>query len=286
MNGMQKQGDSSIGLIVTDPTYGISFNLNEWDVDVPSLDVWREAYRVLKMGRYALIMSSARQDVLALMCKRIEDAGFTLSTSPMLWVYKSGFTKSTNISKVIDQRNGCSRVVIGKKKSGIGSGNTYAFGSDNKGGSDLVDISLPCSEDGIRLDGCYAGFQPKSTLEVIIVAFKGDIEPPTQYQEKQSQNISNTFVFIPKPSTSEKLTSEYGEKHPTMKPIDLMSYLINMYYVDGVVMDPFMGSGTTALACIKRDIKYIGFEREKTYYEYCMKRIEHFSKTLYRGNQQ
>ena len=63
--------------------------------------------------------------------------------------------------------------------------------------------------------------------------------------------------------------------HPTVKPIKLMEYLITLITPpNGIVLDPFMGSGTTAVACIKTNRKYIGFEMSKEYCKIAEKRIE------------
>lgn len=44
----------SIDSIVTDPPYGISFMNNKWDCNVPSVDIWKECFRVLKPGGHLL----------------------------------------------------------------------------------------------------------------------------------------------------------------------------------------------------------------------------------------
>jgi len=63
--------------------------------------------------------------------------------------------------------------------------------------------------------------------------------------------------------------------HPTVKPLKLMSYLITLGSREGdTVLDPFIGSGTTAIACINTKRNYIGCELDKNYYDICMKRIE------------
>ncbi len=62
--------------------------------------------------------------------------------------------------------------------------------------------------------------------------------------------------------------------HPTVKPLKLMSYLITLGSREGdVVLDPFMGSGTTALACQLLRRHYIGSEINKDYYDIAIKRI-------------
>jgi DNA modification methylase len=65
-----------------------------------------------------------------------------------------------------------------------------------------------------------------------------------------------------------------GNFHPTVKPIKLMEYLVKLVTPkNGIVLDPFMGSGTTAIACVKNNFKFIGFEKETEYKEIADARI-------------
>ena len=65
-----------------------------------------------------------------------------------------------------------------------------------------------------------------------------------------------------------------GKIHPTQKPVELMSQLIAASTKEGdTVLDPFMGSGTTAIACIREKRNFIGFELNKEYYDKACKRI-------------
>ncbi|HTQ12548.1 MAG TPA: site-specific DNA-methyltransferase [Rhizomicrobium sp.] len=79
------------------------------------------------------------------------------------------------------------------------------------------------------------------------------------------------FLPAPKPSNRERnysLSDGEGVKntHPTVKPLSLMAYLITLGSRPGdVVLDPFLGSGTTALAAKLLGRRYIGIEREKKY---------------------
>lgn len=97
---------NSIDSIVTDPPYGISFMNKHWDINVPSVEIWKECLRTLKVGSFAFIMSSPRQDVLSEMIVRIRQAGFDTNFTSLYWVYASGFPKAMNISKMVDKRNG------------------------------------------------------------------------------------------------------------------------------------------------------------------------------------
>lgn len=62
--------------------------------------------------------------------------------------------------------------------------------------------------------------------------------------------------------------------HPTQKPVDLMEYLIGKFSDEGhTILDPFMGSGTTGVAAINTGRRFIGIERDQTYYTTAAGRI-------------
>ena len=66
-----------------------------------------------------------------------------------------------------------------------------------------------------------------------------------------------------------------GKIHPTQKPVELMVQLIAASTKEGdTVLDPFMGSGTTAIAAIREKRNFIGFELNKEYYDKACKRIK------------
>lgn len=73
----------------------------------------------------------------------------------------------------------------------------------------------------------------------------------------------------------------YEEKryHPTQKPIKLIERLVLASSNEGdIVLDPFMGGGSTALACIKNNRNFIGFESNEEYYNICLNRINNWNK--------
>lgn len=85
--------------IVTDPPYGLKFMGKKWDYDVPSVEIWQEALRVLKPGGHLLSFGGTR--TYHRMVCGIEDAGFEIM--PMCgWLYGSGFPKSHNVGKAIN----------------------------------------------------------------------------------------------------------------------------------------------------------------------------------------
>lgn len=63
--------------------------------------------------------------------------------------------------------------------------------------------------------------------------------------------------------------------HPTQKPVSLCEYFIKTYSNKGdIILDPFIGSGTTAVAAINTERKYIGFEKDDKYFEVAKNRLE------------
>jgi site-specific DNA-methyltransferase (adenine-specific) len=66
-----------------------------------------------------------------------------------------------------------------------------------------------------------------------------------------------------------------GGTHPTLKPLALIEYLIQSYTNKGdLVIDPFMGSGTTGVACQRLGRRFIGIEKEKQFFDTAVKRIK------------
>lgn len=65
-----------------------------------------------------------------------------------------------------------------------------------------------------------------------------------------------------------------GNFHPTVKPVELMRWLVRLVTpIGGVVLDPFLGSGTTGMACVCEQRQFIGIERESEYVEIAKRRI-------------
>jgi DNA modification methylase len=62
--------------------------------------------------------------------------------------------------------------------------------------------------------------------------------------------------------------------HPTQKPLSLMHWCIELAGVPPIILDPFMGSGTTGVAAVERGKSFIGIEREPKYFDIACRRIE------------
>ena len=148
--------------------------------------------------------------------------------------------------------------------------------------------------------------RPLKVHEIISVFYKelGTYNPqPRQYKsgtiERGQRHISKTIrsggVYGEKDLYREySLRGDYGYPHsivffnnlgnnqfhkelwhPTQKPVDLLRYLVLTYTNEGdTVLDNCMGSGTTAIACIKEHRHFIGFELSKEYFDKAVKRID------------
>ena len=70
-----------------------------------------------------------------------------------------------------------------------------------------------------------------------------------------------------------QLASE-GKEHPTQKPVALMLWCLSFVPKAQLILDPFMGSGTTGVACMNLQRSFIGIEREPKYFDIACRRIE------------
>ena len=111
IESLKKLEANSVDSVVTDPPYGLSFMNKKWDHQVPSVDFWKEVYRVLKPGGHVLSFGGTR--TYHRMTVNIEDAGFEIRDQ-IMWLYGSGFPKSHNIGKSVDKIRGNEREVVGE----------------------------------------------------------------------------------------------------------------------------------------------------------------------------
>ena len=102
----------------------------------------------------------------------------------------------------------------------------------------------------------------------------GDAEP---YEEIYEVNGKDTcLVFRHAVINCEMNATLNGDsyyKHPTQKPVRLLNRLVKRTK-SGTILDPFMGSGTTGVACVNLGRKFIGIELEPKYFDIACKRIE------------
>ncbi len=85
----------------------------------------------------------------------------------------------------------------------------------------------------------------------------------------QNKQMSDIWIFG-RPRKKEMI---YG-KHPTQKPLDLLERIILATTTENdLILDPFMGSGTTGVASLMQNRKFIGIEIDQTYFEIAKKRL-------------
>lgn len=98
----------------------------------------------------------------------------------------------------------------------------------------------------------------------------------TDKRLKPERTISNVWNI---PNLVGRKKEKVG--HPTQKPIKLMNRIVEMVSNEGdVILDPFMGSGTTAIACLNNNRNFIGFELDKEYFDMANERIDKHKQEL------
>ena len=79
--------------------------------------------------------------------------------------------------------------------------------------------------------------------------------------------VARRIVFRP-------MNMDGGKLHPTQKPIEVMKWCLSFLPSEKTIFDPFMGSGTTGVACAKMGKSFIGVEIDKEYFDIACQRIE------------
>ncbi len=339
LDTLKELPDNSIDSIVTDPPYELGFMGKAWDATgiAYSVELWAECLRVLKPGGHLVAFSGSR--TVFPMGVAIAEAGFEVRDM-ISWIYTSGFPKSLDISKAIDQKLGVSdqRVKIGEKITGNARTDQ---GWD--GGQKLVNITAPASPQAQQWEGWGTALKPaqepavlarkpidpdcSSIAENVLKWGTGAINIDAgRFAYGDDCNFGNTDELdheigrwpanvyqCKKPARSEKeqgldhlkdstpaavqhqkdtkpnkwengithpragagRTAEHVKNfHPTVKPIKLMRWLCRLLTPQGgTVLDPFLGSGTTAVSAILEGFNAVGCEMTEDYYPIIQGRV-------------
>lgn len=302
--------NNSVDSIVTDPPYGLSFMNKKWDYDVPTVELWREVYRVLKHGGYLLSFGGTR--TYHRMVVNIEDAGFEIRDQ-IMWLYGSGFPKSHNIGKAVDaltltgksNPKALREVRMGENykptgqvdyhkgrmfSSEIPNDNTEqninnkweGWGTALKPANEPICLARkPLSEKSvaenvlkygtgaINIDGCRVAQSSSLGRFPANLIHDGSYEVVTKFPNENGS--TSRFFYCAKTSQSDR---NDGNNHPTVKPTELMSYLCRLITPpNGIVLDPFMGSGSTGKGAILEGFDFIGMELDPEYVEIAKSRI-------------
>ena len=289
----------SVDAIVTDPPYGLSFMGARWDYDVPSVEIWQEARRLLKPGGYLLAFAGTRTQHR--MAVNIEDAGYEIRDM-IAWVYGSGFPKSLDVSKKIQNiedaktwagwgtalKPALEPITVARKPfAGTVAANVLQYGT----GAINVDACRIKADEEARWP---ANLLHNGSPEVERL-LKGAAR--FFYCAKASNEDRDAGLSRPKASPGEKTNRKEGSAgitayagsyaktrntHPTVKPVELMRYLCRLVTrPGGVVLDPFMGSGSTGRACIEEGFTFIGIERDAAYYDLACERMRRIQLPLF-----
>jgi len=129
-----------------------------------------------------------------------------------------------------------------------------------------------------RWDNIYDYPKPKSLITWVKNNWSmGDLRHEHARQTEVAFFYAMDNHFFPKdrPTDVIEYARTKNQNHPTEKPVGLMAKFVE--WTDGIVLDPFMGSGTTGVAAIQMGRKFIGIERETRYFDIACKRIEQAS---------
>ena len=123
--------------------------------------------------------------------------------------------------------------------------------------------------------GEYEGYNDKGSAARFFYCAKASSKERNSGLEEMPDKPAFDYGSIKKSVGRHGENTPRKNHHPTVKPINLMCYLIRLVTPKkGVVLDPFLGSGTTALACIDCGNDFIGIEKNKEYFEIAKARIK------------
>lgn len=230
----------SIDLLLTDPPYGIT--ACDWDVkpDIPRF--FQEAWRVLKPNGTILIFGCEPFSTM------LRGACLGKYKYDLYWIKsrRQGFVHAKNMPmKQIEIISVFSDGVINHKS--------------------LSNRRMTYNPQGIKSLG-----KQKTRF-----SYGNVLSPrPSVYKGRECERFANFPTNILR--FSEKHNNRF---HPSEKPVELLEWLVKTYSNEGeTVLDPFMGSGSTGVACVNTGRDFIGFEKEQEFFEIAKTRIEQTQK--------
>jgi site-specific DNA-methyltransferase (adenine-specific) len=258
---------SSIDAIITDPPYGISFMNNKWDYDLPDIELWKQCLRILKPGGHLVSFSSART-YHRLVCN-VEDAGFDIRDQS-LQDGRSRKNRAIGNQQVANYKTSLVEKTIGFSKwEGWGTALKPAH-------EPIVLARKPLSEKNV-VENVLKHNGGALNINACKIPTKNNPRFPANVIHDGNTNIDslNNYFYCAKPSKQEKGNQNI---HPTVKPLELMTYLCKLVTPkEGTILDPFMGSGTTGIASSKLNFNFIGIEKDLNYFEIAQKRIKNLN---------
>ena len=273
--GLKRIDDNSIDSIIIDPPYGLIKHKIETKIDIPIL--MKELYRVLKIGGFlsffGMMPTATKWNIEAEKLFRYKEhiswVKRCCNTIPRggLWkAHESLFIYTKEIPvPFINTKGKYTDIKIEGIYFDIYTIQTFKRAMEllqkyiSTGKSRLV------KDSRMRNDKIYK----RNTLENLIDRDKCIRE--------NNINFTNVWSFLSH-NQQRFNTPEHNIKHPTVKPIQIMKRLVELTTREGeLILDCFIGSGTTALACIETKRNYIGFEIDKEYCDICKHRIINYT---------
>ena len=238
LEGMKLIPDKSIDMILCDLPYGTT--ACKWDNVIPFEPLWEQYERIIK-DNGAIVLTASQPfttDLINSNRKLFKYCWYWIKSKP------NGFQHAKNRPMMkVEEIVVFSKAPMGHK-------------------SLLGDRRMVYYPQGIKPAG----------KKVITEGKHGNIIGPRPNQVGREYEAFTGF-----PHNVLEFPNVTGKQalHPTQKPVELFEYLIKTYTVEGeIVLDNCMGSGTTAVAALKTNRRFIGFETEPKYIEIANKRIE------------
>lgn len=294
----------SVDAVITDPPYALGLRGTGWDrprlvganrrprSEGEEFAVWtaewaRHCLRLLKPGGYLLAFGAPR--TAHRLASGIEDAGFQLRDQ-LVWLYGSGVPKSgLRNSRGSALAPAYEPIILARKPlAGTLDENELRFGTGRLG---IDDARIPSPDRLIGRWPCNVALSHQPTCTTTACAARcaarqldrsrPHVRPSRFYycakaQRRERDNGCHDLPAKPMRIYGSKETAPRRNTHPTVKPVSLMRWLIRLGCPpDGVVLDPFAGSGSTGIAALAEQRRFLGIEREPEYIRIARTRLEH-----------
>lgn len=251
LEGMKYIPDGSIDAIICDLPYGTT--ACSWDIIIPFEPLWEQYNRILKNNGVVVLFATEP------FTSQLISSNFKCFKEKLTWVkHKPSNIGNAKIRHLKYSEDICVFSRVGK----------YTFNPQyTERTSDRIRQAQRGNSKQWRTNR-------KETQEV---SFATQYAPRDWSTFDADKKLQGNVITMP------CVVSNSREKcnHPTQKPVSLLSYLIKVYTNEGdTVLDNCMGSGTTAVACIKEKRHFIGFELNKEYYEKACQRIDAVKRQL------
>ena len=270
ITAMKSMADNSVDACITDPPYGMEIAGVGWDHDVPPVETWKEVYRILKPG--AFVLSFCSPEFYHRMAVNVEDAGF-LPKDMVVWMVTTKMAKTNRLKPAHEP------IFVAQKPLEGSIDKNYAKWGCGK----INTVSTRVPWDGKPPTGWIKGGTQRR-------AFGGDVSKAADAEVKETEDANpngrypsdiighfddpdhQKYFYAPRATRKER--GEYND-HPTPKPIALMRYLCRVYAPkDGLVLDPFLGSGSTGIGALQEDCNFVGIDMSQHYVDIAERRIK------------